>query len=66
MLPPLSAAELARRAGVSPETLSRMKRHGRGDIAVIAELAAVVGMRLKLAPQEELTHKLMNGAFFDD
>lgn len=66
MDPPITGAELARRTGISQETLSRMKRHGRGDIAVIAEMAAVVGMRLKLVPIEEQTQKLMTGEFFDE
>jgi hypothetical protein len=63
--PPISAAELARRVGVQPITLSRMKIEGRGDISVIAEMASIVGLQLTLAPADETLANLQTGRFFD-
>ncbi|HQT70356.1 MAG TPA: hypothetical protein PLE48_08015 [Thiobacillus sp.] len=66
MTPPITAGEMALRAGISPETLSRMKRYGRGDMAVINDLAAIAGLQLKLSRGDGAREKLMAGAFFDD
>ncbi|MFP5419454.1 MAG: hypothetical protein ACLGHA_09910 [Gammaproteobacteria bacterium] len=66
MDPPVSAAELARRVQLAPVTLSRMKTSGRGDIAVIADMAKIVGLRLALAPDDAVLAKLQSGSFFDD
>ena len=66
MSPPVSAAEMARRVQITPTSLSRMKKAGRGDIAVIAELARIVGMRLVLAPDDTTLAKIQSGSFFDD
>jgi len=65
MTPPLTAAELARRVDLTPTSLSRMKKDGRGDIAVITELARIVGLRLTLAPDDTALEKLESGSFFD-
>lgn len=64
--PPLSAAEFARRVQLTPATLSRMKKNGSGDIAVIAEMARVVGMRLTLVPDDATLSAIQSGRFFDD
>lgn len=64
--PRLTMAELAIRGGVRPETLSRMKKDGRGDIAVISRLAAAVGKRLSLADQSGLRERVRTGGFFDE
>lgn len=66
MDPPVTAGEMARRVGVSPETLSRMKNLGRGDAAVISDLAAIVGLHLKLVKEDGLQEKMLTGGFFDD
>lgn len=63
--PPISAAELARRVGVQPITLSRMKIDGRGDISVISEMASIVGLRLTLSTADETLANLQTGKFFD-
>lgn len=50
----LSRRELARRAGVRPETVSRIASRGTCDLATLAGLAAAVGLRFGLhddAPQ---------------
>lgn len=66
MTPPVTAGEMARRVGISPETLSRMKQLGRGDAAVIGDLAAIVGFRLRLSREDDLQERMLNGEFFDD
>jgi len=66
MSPSITANELARRGGIAPETLSRMKNLGRADTGTLEDLAAVVGMRLKLVPQDEIKDKMVTGSFFDD
>lgn len=66
MKPPIPAAELAQRVQITPATLSRMKKDGRGDIAVITEMARVVGMKIALVPDDETLNKLQTGRFFDD
>lgn len=56
--------DLAVRAGIAPETLSRMKARGSGDAAVIAALAHVVGLKLILAPDDDRLEAIRDGAFF--
>ncbi len=58
------AKELAVRAGITPETLSRMKRRGSGDAAVLDGLARVVGLRLALLPDDERLEAIRSGDFF--
>lgn len=63
--PKLTMAEMAARAGIRPETLSRMKKNGRGDISVVIRLAAMVGKRLALADMDTLREQARTGEFFD-
>lgn len=56
--------ELAVRAGIAPETLSRMKGRGSGDAAVLDALARVVGLRLALVPDDERIEAIRSGDFF--
>jgi hypothetical protein len=65
-VPPISEAALARRADITPVTLSLMKRDGRGDIAVISDMAKSVGLKLALVPDDDLVETLQNGSYFDD
>lgn len=60
----LPAYELAQRAGVTPETLSRMKRRGSGDWAVLNRMAKIVGKRLALIPDDDTIAALRRGDFF--
>jgi transcriptional regulator with XRE-family HTH domain len=48
----LDQAQLARAAGLAPETISRAKKRGTMDLASIEALARVTGLRLGLAPVE--------------
>lgn len=60
----LPAYELAQRAGVAPETLSRMKKRGHGDWAVLNRMAKTVGKRLTLVPDDSTILALRRGEFF--
>jgi hypothetical protein len=44
---------LAARAGLTEETLSRMKKRGSGNITLVANLAKAAGMRLSLVESPE-------------
>ena len=56
--------ELAIRAGISPETLSRMKSRGSGDFNVLNKMAHMVGFRLTLAPDDETLNAIREGNLF--
>ena len=56
--------DLAVRAGIAPETLSRMKSRGTGDAAVLLALAHVVGLKVVLVPDDERLEEIRSGAFF--
>jgi transcriptional regulator with XRE-family HTH domain len=63
----LSQKTLAERSGIFEETLSRIKRRGSGNVAVVAKLARATGMRLGLvdAATLPLRHKDDRGSFRD-
>lgn len=60
----IQAAQLAKRAHVRPETLSRMKSRGTGDFGTIDAMARVVGMKLVLVPDNEIQAAIQDGKFF--
>jgi len=60
----MDEAELARRAGSSPETLSRMKSRKNGDFGLLAKMAKVVGLRITAVPDSDTREKLHRGDFF--
>lgn len=60
----LDDAELARRAGAAPETLSRMKSRGNADFGLLVRLARVVGLRLVVTPDNDALDALQRGEFF--
>lgn len=49
----MSQAELAYRAGLRPETLSRLKERDTCNLKTLQDLALAVGYRLALAPLEQ-------------
>ncbi|MDO9227359.1 MAG: hypothetical protein Q8M09_11910 [Pseudomonadota bacterium] len=53
--------ELALRAGIRPETLSRLKHKGRGDFDTLNRMARVVGLRLTLVADNDLTARIERG-----
>ncbi len=60
----LPAYELAQRVGVTPETLSRIKKRGHGDWALLNRMAKTVGKRLILVPDDSTILALRRGEFF--
>ena len=60
----LKEKELARLAGVRPETLSRMKSRGTGDFALIDRLARAVGLKLAVVPDDDQLARIQQGRFF--
>ncbi|HID48432.1 MAG TPA: XRE family transcriptional regulator [Chromatiales bacterium] len=61
----LRKRDLAQRAGISPESYSRMKRRGSGDYHTLNRMARAVGLRLSLVPDHPLLESLRKGAFFE-
>ncbi|WJW76602.1 helix-turn-helix transcriptional regulator [Thiohalobacter sp. IOR34] len=61
----LTQQQLASRAGITPETLSRMKKRGSGELTTIERLAAIVGLRLSLLPDDDRLEALRQGRFFE-
>lgn len=53
--------ELARRAGIRAETLSRLKSRGGGDLDTLDRLARVAGLRLSLVADDDLTQRIEQG-----
>ncbi len=53
--------ELAQRAGIRPETLSRLKSRGRGDLDTLDRMAGIVGLRLALVVDDDLTARIEQG-----
>ncbi len=62
--PRITSKELAIRAGITPETLSRMKNRGSGDYSVIDAMARIVGLRLSLEPNDDTQAAIRKGEFF--
>lgn len=60
----LKEKELAQRAGIRPETLSRMKRRGTGDFALLDRLAHAVGLKLAAVPDDDQLERIQQGRFF--
>jgi len=60
----LSQAELAERAGIRPETLSRAKKNPNISLATFEELARVVGLRVQLIPDNPVAEQVSKGTLF--
>ncbi|MDA8094087.1 MAG: hypothetical protein M0T84_09290 [Betaproteobacteria bacterium] len=61
----LTGRDLAVRSGITPESLSRMKKRGHGDWTLVNSMAKMVGKRLALVPDDDTLARLRRGAFFD-
>jgi DNA-binding Xre family transcriptional regulator len=59
----LSNAELARRADIAPESLSRLKKTGRADFGTIFKLAEIVDFDIIVRPKESYLTRLERGFF---
>lgn len=60
----LRQKDLAERAGLSAESLSRAKKAGDMHLSSLQKLAAIVGLQLCLSPGEPLMSKINNGSLF--
>ncbi len=62
----MTAAAIAVRAGLAPETLSRMKARKSADFGAVERMAAVVGLQITLVPQQaNRAERVSTGSFFD-
>jgi len=60
----LKQKDLAQRAGLSPESLSRAKKAGDMHLSSLEKLAAIVGLKLCLNPDEPMINKINSGSLF--
>jgi hypothetical protein len=61
----LRQQDIARRARLRPESLSRAKKSGDMRVSNLEELARVVGLRLVLAPDQPIIEKIDKGTLFE-
>lgn len=61
----LTQVELARRAGITAEALSRAKKAGDMRVSTLADLARAVGLTLALVPDSPLQEKIDSGRLFE-
>lgn len=62
----MTAAAIAVRAGLAPETLSRMKARKSADFGAVERMATVVGLQLTLVPiKTSRAERVSSGSFFD-
>ena len=60
----LKQKDLAERAGLSAESLSRAKKAGDMHLSSLEKLAAIVGLKLCLSPGEPVMSKINSGSLF--
>ena len=60
----ISQGELAARAGIRQETLSRAKKNSNLRFKTVEQLAQIVGLRLKLIPDSPVAEKIQEGTLF--
>jgi len=56
--------DLAQRAGLSAETLSRAKKSGDMHLSSLVRLAETVGLKLQLTTDNQVMDKISNGTLF--
>jgi hypothetical protein len=61
----LRQQDIARRARLQPESLSRAKKSGDMYVSNLMELARVVGLKLVLAPDQPVIEKIDKGTLFE-
>ena len=57
--------ELAERAGLSAETLSRAKKSGDMHLSSLVRLAETVGLKLQLTTDNPVMDRISNGTLFN-
>ena len=60
----ISQGELAARAGIRQETLSRAKKNSNLRFSTIEQLAQIVGLQLKLIADNPVADKIQEGTLF--
>ena len=60
----LTQAQLAAQAGIAVETLSRLKKADDLRLSSLARLAAVVGLKVALAPDDDLAAQVLDRDLF--
>ncbi|NOY52394.1 MAG: helix-turn-helix transcriptional regulator [Deltaproteobacteria bacterium] len=61
----LSQKEIALRAGISPEALSRAKKASDIQLSTLVRLAGTVGLKVTLAPDRPVLEKILSGEVFE-
>ena len=61
----LRQQDIARRARLQPESLSRAKKSGDMYVSSLEELARVVGLKLVLVPDQPVIEKVDKGTLFE-
>ncbi|MEC4676805.1 MAG: helix-turn-helix transcriptional regulator [Nitrospirota bacterium] len=62
----LEQKEIARKAGISQETLSRAKKASDIQLSTLIRLANAVGLRVALAPGHPILEKILSGDVFSE
>ena len=60
----ISQGELAARAGIRQETLSRAKKNSNLSFSTVLQLAQIVGLKLKLITDNPVADKIQEGTLF--
>lgn len=60
----ISQGELASRAGIRQETLSRAKKNSNLRFSTVLQLAQIVGLTLKLNTDNPVADKIQDGTLF--
>ncbi len=60
----ISQGELAARAGIRQETLSRAKKNSNLSFSTVLQLAQIVGLKLKLITDNPVADKTQEGILF--
>jgi len=60
----ISQGELAARAGIRQETLSRAKKNPSLSYKTIEQLAQIVGLKLKLVEDNPIADRIQEGTLF--
>jgi len=61
----LKQQDIARRARLHPESLSRAKKSGDMHVSSLDELARVVGLKLALVSDQPVIEKIDKGTLFE-
>lgn len=60
----ISQGELATRAGIRQETLSRARKNSTLRFSTVQQLAQIAGLSLKLVPDDPVAEKVQEGTLF--